>query len=120
MEFNQTFMLNTCGIDYYWLPELFQSMGLPDYDGVRAFFKIKNRNQMQSFEVRKMEASKRKISAAKHRHRVTEQQNRKLVVSKQKIAHMYASKTEYAFEPEHDVESEACPPTEIADISRGK
>ena len=29
MESNQTFMLNTCGIDYYWFPELFQSMGLP-------------------------------------------------------------------------------------------
>ena len=37
-----------------------------------------------------------------------------------KIAHTYASNTEYAFEPEHDVESQACPPTKIADISRGK
>ena len=30
---------------------------------------------------------------------------------------MYA---EYAFEPEHDIESQACTPTKIADISRGK
>ena len=120
MESNQTFMINTRGVDYYWLPELFQSMGLPDFDGARAFFKIKNRKRIHKCEVRQTEASKRKMSAAKHRHRVTEQQNRKLVVSKQKIAHMYASNTEYAFEPEHDVESQACPPTEIADISRGK
>ena len=43
MESNQTFTINTRGIDYYWLPELFQSMCLPDFDGVRVFFKIKNR-----------------------------------------------------------------------------
>ena len=60
MESNQTFMLNTCGIDYYWLPELFQSMGLPDYDGVRVFLRLKT-----GIECRALRSGKWRLSRGK-------------------------------------------------------
>lgn len=41
MESNMSFMINVHGVQYHWLPELYASLGLPDFHGARAFFKEK-------------------------------------------------------------------------------
>ena len=41
LESNLTFMHNVNGVDYHWLPELYDIIGLPDFYGVKAYYKQK-------------------------------------------------------------------------------
>ena len=43
LESNLTFMHKMKGIQYHWLPELYAELGVPDFDGVKAYYKMKNR-----------------------------------------------------------------------------
>ena len=43
LESNLTFMHMMKGIQYHWLPELYEELGVPDFDGVKAYYKMKNR-----------------------------------------------------------------------------
>lgn len=45
LESNLTFMQGIRGTFYHWLPELYEKLGVPDFDGVRAYYKEKGRKR---------------------------------------------------------------------------
>ena len=69
LESNLTFMHSIRGIQYHWLPELYAEFELPDVDGVKAFYKVKNRAREARRQKRQTTEYKKKASESKHRHR---------------------------------------------------
>ena len=62
------------GTKCHWLPELYDELGLPDFDGVKAFYKAKSRAREARRQKRQPVEYKKGVAVGKHRHSVTEQQ----------------------------------------------
>ena len=73
LESNLTVMHKMKGIRYHWLPELYEELGVPDFDGVKAYYKIKNRAREKLCLKRQTTEHKKQRYTAKHYHRFTEQ-----------------------------------------------
>ena len=94
------------GTQYHWLPELYEKLGVPDFDGVRAYYKEKGRKREARRLERQTTKYKKKAYAAKHKHRVTEQAKRKEFGEKEKLGHTYNTDMAYDDEPEIRKKSE--------------
>ena len=105
LESNLTFMHSLRGIEYHWLLELYEKLGVPDFDGVRAYYKEKNKKREGRRLERQTTNYKKKAYAAKHKHRVIEQGVRKEVSKRERIDHTY--KTDMGFEDEPEVTEHA-------------
>jgi len=84
-----TYITSIRGLNYHWLQELLQRMGLPMLDGVEAVLKQANVKRFESLERRKGEAEKKKRSQWKSQHRGPEQDARKKWGKSQKVVHTY-------------------------------
>ena len=96
LESNLTFMHSIRGTKCHWLPELYDELGLPDFDGVKAFYKAKSRAREARRQKRQPVEYKKGVAVGKHRHRVTEQQKRQEYNMSQKQSHTYKSNVGYS------------------------
>jgi hypothetical protein len=88
------------GTGYHWLPELYEKLGFPDFDGVRAYYKMKNKAREKLRVKRQTTGHQKKAYTAKHRHRVTEQQQRQKFNLQLKLGHDYKPNVGFSDEPQ--------------------
>ena len=100
LESNLTFMHSIRGTKCHWLPELYDELGLPDFDGVKAFYKAKSRAREARRQKCQPVEYKKGVAVGKHRHRVTEQQKRQEYNMSQKQSHTYKSNVGYSIQCE--------------------
>ena len=72
-------MHNMKGIQYHWLPELYEELGIPDFDGVKTYYyKVKNRvREKLGLKCQTTEHKKQRYTA-KYYHHITEQLQRQV------------------------------------------
>ena len=95
LESNLTFMHKMKGVQYHWLPELYEELGVPDFDGVKAYYKMKNRGREKLRLKRQTTEHKKQRYTAKHYHRTTEQLQRQ----EHNQQHSYKSEVGLSIEP---------------------
>ena len=87
LESNLTFMQNNRGTQYHWLPALYERLGVPDFDGVRAYYKEKNRKREAQCLERQTTENKKQAFIANEKHWHTEQEKRRDYTKKDKQIH---------------------------------